>query len=173
MDKIIYRKNQFTTSKEQAEKLLAAMDDFVNSPTTTGKGQPRLDSELMKIWNGGQRLEWEWSEETRAEYERRKRLEKRVAEELVLFKADNEAWKNAKIRPWRNLKLAEWIDDTFIRPLLYDLTEKQATERVKKRQELLNWPARPEFESYMSDEKIAKFKPEAPSWIPAVLPTAS
>lgn len=164
MEKIIYRKNQYVTSREQAEELLAAMDDFINTPVI-GKPQPRLDIELMKIWNNGQRLEWEWSEETKTEYERRKELEKREAEELALFKADNKVWKNARIRPWRNQKLAQWIDDTFLRPLLYNLTGKQETERIKKRQELLDWPALDELESYKSDEEVQTLKPEAPSWI--------
>lgn len=164
MGKIIYRKNQYVTSDERAEALLAAIDDFINNPVI-GKGQPRLDAELMKIWNNGKRLEWEWSGETQVEYERRKERERLAAEELALFKADNEAWKDAKIRPWRNQKLAEWIDDTFVRPLFYDLTEKQEAERIEKRQELLDWLALPEFENYMSDEEVAEFKQEAPSWI--------
>ena len=164
MGKIIYRKNQYMTSSEQAEELLAAMDNFINNPVI-GKPQPRLDIELMKIWNAGKRLEWEWSEESKAEYERRKEREKLTEEELALFKADNEAWKNARIRPWRNQKLAQWIDDTFVRPLLYDLTEKQEAERIKKRRELLDWPALPEFESYISDEEVDALRPEPPSWI--------
>lgn len=162
MDKIIYRKNQYVTSKEQAEALLAAMDEFVNNPVV-GKTPPRPDLELMNILNSG--LDWEWSEETRAEYEARKAREEREAAELALFKADNEAWKNARIRPWRNRKLAEWIDDTFLRPLLYDLTKEQEAERVKKRKELLDWPALDEFESYRSDEEVKALRPESPSWI--------
>lgn len=164
MDKIIYRKNQYVTSKEQAEDSLAAMDEFVKNPVI-GRPRPRLDSELMKIWNGGQRLEWKWSEETQAEYDRRKSLEKLAEEELALFKSDSEAWKNAKIRPWRNRKLGEWIDDTFLRPLLYGLTKDQEAERVKKRRELLDWPALNKFENYRSDEEVEKLRPEAPSWI--------
>lgn len=164
MEKIIYRKNQYVTSREQAEVLLAAMDDFVNNPVTD-RAQPPLDLLLMKIWNSGKRLDWEWSEETEAEYYWRKELEKAKAEKLALFKSDNKAWKDAVIRPWRDRKLREWIDDTFVRPLFYDLTREQKEERIKKRQELLDWPALPEFDEYRTLEEVDALKPKAPSWI--------
>jgi len=164
MSKTIYRKNQYVISSEQAEKLLSAMDDFVNNPVI-GKGQPRLDPELMKIWNSGQRLDWEWSEKTKVEYERKKALEDQALKKLALFKSDNDAWKNAIVRHWRNIKLVAWIDDTFTRPLLYNLTVEQETERVAKRQELLEWPALPELGSYKTDEELDVLQPSAPSWI--------
>lgn len=164
MEKIIYRKNQYVTSREQAEALLAAMDDFVNNPVTD-RAQPPLDLLLMKIWNSGKWLDWKWSEETEADYIRGIAREKAAEKELALFRSDNKAWKDAIIRPWRDIKLREWIDDTYIRPLFYDLTREQEAEKVRKRRELLDWPALSEFESYKTDEEVDALKPETPDWI--------
>lgn len=163
MEKIIYRKNAFVISKEQVEALLTAMDDFIGKPEI-GKAQPRLDLDLMTIWNKGKHLAWEWSEETESNWIRRKAREQEEKNRLDGFRSDNKAWKDAVIRPWRNLKLAEWIDDTFAKPLLYNLTPKQEAKRIKKRRELLDWPARPELESYKSDEELDALRPVAPDW---------
>lgn len=160
----IYRKNNYTQTEEAARKLLDAMEDFINNPAT-GKPCPRLDSGLLKIWNSGQRLDWEWSEESEQKYHEKKQREKREADELALLKSDNEYFKNKKIRPLRDGWLREWIDDTFTRPLLFKLSSGQKAERVKKRKELLDWPSLADFESYKTDEEIDALKPDAPSWI--------
>lgn len=164
MKKIIYRKNNYIISKEQAEVLLTAMDDFVHN-SVIGQAQPRLDDDLMEIWNNGERLEWEWSEETEAEYNLRMKREEADEKELALFKSDNEAWKDAKIRPWRDQKLTEWIDETFIKPLFYIFSSEEENERILKRQELLDWPALPDFDSYKTDEEVDALKPKVPGWI--------
>lgn len=165
METIIYRKNQYVTSRGQAEALLEAMDDFVKSPVSTGKGQPSLDSLLMKIWNSGERLDWKWSEETEADYIHGIAREKAAEKELALFRSDNKVWKDAVIRPWRDRKLREWIDDTYIRPLFYDLTREQEAEKVRKRRELLDWPALSDFDEYRTLEEVDALEPETPDWI--------
>lgn len=160
---IIYRKNDYITSRQQAEALMDAMDDFVKN--NIEQAQPRIDASLMKIWNNGERLEWEWSGETEAEYTGRMEREETAEKELALFKSDNEAWKDARIRPWRDLKLAEWIDETFIKPLFYILSSEEENERILKRQELLDWPGLTEFDNYKTGEEVDALKPKAPGWI--------
>lgn len=160
----IYRKNYRVTTKAQAMALLEAQDDFINN-IVIGKPAPLLDGQLLKIWNNGERLDWRWEEETVAGYVRRIAQEKAEAEELALLKSDNEHFKNVKLRLWRDRKLREWIDDTFLRPLLYDLKPPQEQERIDKRQELLDWPGSKAFEKYQTDEQIEDLQPSPPGWI--------
>lgn len=160
----IYRKNRYFATEAQVQAALTAYGDFYQSPPL-GAAPPRLDAHLIKIWNGGNVLDWEWNDETQQEYDRRIAVEAAEAAELALLQSDNEYFKNKKIRPWRNSKLVEWIDITYIRPLLYALTSEQETERINKRQELLNWPGVTDFESYKTDAEIDALKPSAPSWI--------
>jgi len=160
----IYRKNRFIETKEQAESLLAEMDIFVKEPVI-GKAQPMLDAHLLKIWNNGEHLGWEWSDESQQEYDRRITKEQREAEQLAFWQdhANIEAWKNAKVRPWRNSKLYQWIDETFMKPLLYVLSSGQEAERIAKRQELLDWPGT--IGEYKTDAELEALRPSAPSWI--------
>ncbi len=160
----IYRKNNYVATEEQANILLDAMDKFVNKPVI-GKPQPRLDADLMKIWNNCKRLDWKWSEEGEADYIRRIAAEKSAKAELERLKTDNDYFKDQKLRPWRDQKLVEWIDATFAKPLLYKLTPKQKSERIQKRQELLDWTSLADFDIYKTDAKIDVLKPSAPSWI--------
>lgn len=160
----IYRKNSRVTTKAQAIALLEAQDDSINNPVI-GKPAPMLDGQLLKIWNNGEPLDWRWEEETVAGYVRRIAQEKAEAKELALLKSDTEHFKNVKLRSWRDRKLREWIDDTFLRPLLYDLKPAQEQERIDKRRELLDWPGLKDFEEYQSDEQIEDLKPSPPSWI--------
>lgn len=160
----IYRKNNYISTKQKAIELLTAHDDFINKPVS-GKAPPNLDGQLLKIWNGGERLTWEWEDETQEEYDRRIEEKVKVAESLALLKSDNVYFKNTKIRPWRDQKLREWIDDTFQRPLLFNLKTSQEQERIKKREELLDWPALNNFTSYKTDTEIDALKPDTPSWI--------
>lgn len=160
----IYRKNYRVTSKAQATALLEAWNDSINNPIMD-RPAPMLDKQLLKIWNNGDYLEWRWEEETQAEYDQRIIRKQAEAEELALLKSDNEHFKNVKLRPWRNQKLKEWIDDTFLKPLLYKLKSPQKQERKDKRQELLNWPGLDDFKTYKTDEEIEGLKPSPPSWI--------
>lgn len=158
----IYRKNNLIRTEAQANALLDELDDFIANPEP-GKPWPRADAKLVKIWNNGDRLEWKWSEESLQEYEQRTAREKAEADLLGLHKANLEAWKDAKIRPVRDVLLFAWIDETFIKPLLYALTSEQETERMNKRQELLDWPET--FTEWADDAAIDAAKPAAPSWI--------
>lgn len=157
-----YRKNHIVTAKEAAEALLDELDEFILNPEP-GKPWPQADSELIRIWNNGNRLDWEWSEESLQEYEQRTAKEKAEADLLELYQSDIEAWKDAKIRPVRAGLLFAWIDETYIKPLLYALTNEQETERIEKRQELLDWPET--FTEWIDDDGIDAARPTAPSWI--------
>jgi hypothetical protein len=160
----IYRKNYRVSTEAQAIALLAAQDEFINNPVI-GRPAPILDEQLLNIWNGGEHLEWQWDEETQQEYDGRIAQETAEADELALLQSDNTHFKNVKIRPWRDLQLRGWIDDTFIKPLKYALTPTQETERINLRQELLDWPALVDFDSYKTDAEIDALKPNAPSWV--------
>jgi hypothetical protein len=155
---IIYRKNPFVQTQEQALNILEAMDDFVNNPEP-GKTPPDMDNELRYIWNNGDWLEWDWSDETEAEESTRLAEE----EKEQRLKDDLEYFKDVKIRPWRNQNLFEWIDDTFAKPLKYKLSSQQEVERAELHAELLDWPEL--FTEYKTDEEIDDLKPDPPSWI--------
>lgn len=163
----IYRKNSYVKSKEQAEELLAAMDDFVFKPVI-GRAMPGLEPGLARIWNNGKHLEWSWEEETEQAYKRRLKQEEKQTEELKKLKSDLEYFKDMKIRPWRNQKLSEWIDATFLKPLQYKLSAKQIEERKKLRQKLLDWPAL--FETYKTEAEIEESRPAPPTWISGQTP---
>lgn len=158
----ILRKSVAVRTEEEAAALLAAMDDFINNPEP-GKAQPVLSQRLMEIWNGGDTFEWEWSDETQEEYDIRTAEEDAAAVELSELQNNLEYFKDTKIRPWRNQKLIEWVDETFIKPLKYALTEAQETERINIRSELLDWPDT--FTEYKTDEEIDALRPSAPGWI--------
>lgn len=158
----IYRKNSFVTTKEEAENLIAGMDDFVNNPIV-GKQPPTLDHILMQIWNNGDHLEWEWSDESLQEYDQRIAGEQAEVDLLAFHKANLEAWKDVKIRPWRNAKYEEWINDVAMRPTKYkDITIDQA-ELDAKHEELRDFPN--SFTEWVDDAAIDAAKPAAPSWI--------
>lgn len=159
-----YRKNHKIQTQSEAEALLAAADDFINNPAP-GKTSPNLDEHLRQIWNQGDHLDWQWSDETQTEYDARIAREQAEAAQLAFYQdpANIEDWKDVKLRIWRNQMLVLWIDETFIKPLFYALTPRQETERIKKRQELLDWPAT--FIEWVDDAAIDAAKPSAPSWI--------
>lgn len=158
----IYRKNPLATSREEATALLYKMGEFVKNPILVGV-PPQMDAELLAIWNGGDHLKWEWSEESQEEYDGRIAREKAAKKQLKKLKSDLEYFKNIKVRPWRNAKLAEWIDQTFVKPLFFDLTDEQKAERISLRNSLCDWPEL--FDKYVDDSEIDALKPSAPSWI--------
>ena len=158
-----YRKTYTITTEVQAQALLDAQDDFYNNPVI-GQAAPRLNGHLLKIWNGGEPLEWQWDNESRQEYD--KRIAKETAEEAEQKKleSDNDHFLDIKIRRWRDERLVIWIDDTFIRPLKYNLTVPQVAERIQLYRELLDWPDLTDFSTYKTDTEIDDLKPAAPSW---------
>jgi hypothetical protein len=158
----IFRKCDTVTTEAEALALLDAMDDFVDN-AAPGKIPPALPGPLADIWNGGDRLEWEWEDETLLESVKRIQREEGEAAELEKLKSDNDYFKDVKIRPWRDQKLSEWIDQTFIQPLKFSLTSEQEIERVELRQELLDWPDL--FDNYKTDDEIDDLKPGLPSWL--------
>jgi hypothetical protein len=161
----IYRKNSEVSTEAQANQLLDAMDDFVNNPSPE-KAQPCLDYQLMIIWNNGERLEWEWNNETLQEYVLRKSRETAKDAELDKLKKDNSHFLAVKIRPWRDKKLQEWVDITYMQGQKYaGMTPEQITERENIYQELLDWPALENFETYKTDAEIDALKPSAPSYL--------
>jgi len=159
-----YRKNYQVTTENQGQALLDAKDDFTDNPVV-GQPAPLLDSNLLKIWNGGTHLPWQWDDESQQEYDQRTAKEAADADELALLQSDNDHFIEVKIRQWRNGKLSEWIDDTFLKPLKYNLTAGQITERTAIRQELIDWLDLDDFTTYKTDAEIDALKPSAPSWI--------
>lgn len=162
---MIYYKNPAVQTKEQAEQLLSAMDTFVSSGAG---GQPRLDSELTKIWNQGKkRLAWEWSEESQQEINQREQQEKAQADQIAIYKNDLELWKNEKIRPVRDMLMAQWVDYYASKPLWWnDLVSNNpdmVAEITAIRQVLLDWPAT--FTKYVTDKTIESKRPAKPSYI--------
>jgi len=158
-----YRKNHLITTEAQAQALLTAQDDFYKNPVI-GRPAPRLDSHLLKIWNSGEHLEWQWDDESRQEHDKRIKKETEEKNEQKKLKSDNDHFLNKKIRPWRNERMVLWIDDTFIRPLKYNLTVPQVAERIQLYRELLDWPDLTDFSTYKTDTEIDDLKPAAPSW---------
>jgi len=159
-----YRKNYQVTTKSQAQALLDVQDDFYNNPDIN-KPAPLLDGHLLKIWNGGMHLPWQWSSESQQEYDQRTAKEAKEADAQDKLESDNDHFIEVKIRRWRNGKLAEWIDDTYVKPLKYNLTAGQITERDDLHQELLDWPGLTDFSTYKTDAEIDDMKPNTPSWI--------
>jgi len=159
-----YRKNYQVTTETQAQNLLDAQNDFYDNPVI-GQAAPQLDSHLFKIWNGGTHLTWQWDNESLEEYDQRKAKETAEAAEQDKLESDNDHFIEVKIRKWRDGRLVEWIDETFIKPLKYNLTSPQETERSKLRQKLLDWPGLTDFTTYKTDDEIDALKPSAPSWI--------
>jgi len=159
-----YRKNYLVTTETQAQALLDAQDDFYANPNTEMPA-PLLGSHLLKIWNGGVHLEWEWSDESQQEYDQRTAKEAVDAAELALLQSNNDHFIEVKIRRWRNGKLTEWIDETYIKPEKYNLTAGQITERSAIRQELVDWRDLADFTTYKTDDEIDALKPNSPSWI--------
>jgi hypothetical protein len=160
---IIYRKNQTVRTEEQANNLLDAQDDFVNNPGSE-RPAPTLDPILRIIWNGGERQEWEWSDETSREYTRRIAQEKAEEAKIEGYKADLELWKNEVVRPCRDRRLNIWIDITYIRGKQYEaMTEAEKVERDTKYQELLDWPDT--ITEYKADAELELLKPSAPSYL--------
>ncbi len=163
----IYRKNQDVVSEAEAVALLEAQDDFSNN-FAPGKVPPRLGAELLRIWNGGEHLDWEWNEETQYEYDTRTASEEAEAAELAFYQnpANLEDWKDVKIRPWRDQKLSEWVDNPPHKDLLFDYanwTQNQHDERAAIRTTLCDWPGT--FAAWVSDTAIDAAKPAAPSYI--------
>jgi len=160
----IYRKNHKIQTQEQAEALLDALDDLINNPEI-GKVPPRADRQLLKICNNGERLDWEWEDEEQWEYDRRIATEQAETDLLNFYQNTEhlDVWKTRKVRPLRDQRLRLWIDETFIKPLLYNLTYEQEAERISKRIELLDWPDT--FEEWESDEDVKAAMPTAPSWV--------
>lgn len=158
-----YIKNSQVQTEAQAEALLTAQDDFITNYQAGSIPIP-LDSHLRKIWNNGTHLTWQWSNESQQEYDQRITQETAEDDKLALLQSDNDHFLDIKIRPWRNGKLREWIDDTYIKPLKYNLTAGQITERTDLHQELLAWPALTDFSSYKTDTEIDVCKISAPSW---------
>lgn len=159
-----YRKNHLVITETQAQALLDAKDDFTDNPVV-GLPAPALDGHLLKLWNGGDHLEWEWSDESQQEYDQRTAKEAAVTAEQDKLESDNDHFIEVKIRSWRNGKLKQWIDDTYLKPLKYNLTGAQITERVDLRQELLDWTALTDFSTYKTDTEIDALKPSNPTWI--------
>jgi len=159
-----YRKNYRVTTETQAQALLTAQDAFYDNPDTE-KSAPPLDSHLLKIWNGGTHLTWQWDDESQQEYNQRTDKETADAAEQDKLKSNNDYFLDVKIRPWRDQQLVNWIDDTFMKPLKYNLNPPQETERSQLRQELLDWPGLTDFTTYKTDTGIDDLKPSAPSWI--------
>jgi len=158
----IFRKCDLVRTEEEAVELLAAQDAFINNPQP-GDIPPRLTPELWSIWNSGDVLGWGWEEESLPDKVRRKAKEQAEADELEKLQTDSNYFKATKIRPWRDSKLVEWVDDTFLKPLKYNLTGDQITERAALHVELCDWPDL--FDEYKTDEEIDALKPSAPSWI--------
>jgi len=158
----IYHKNPAVQTKEQAEQLLSAMDDFVSRGIG---GQPRLDPALTKIWDHGNgHLSWEWSEETQQEIEQRESQDQTKLDKIESYKSDLKLFLDEKVRPWRKSKLAEWVDAYAGRPLLWgELSEEIKTEITNTRTILLEWPAT--FTKYVTDQTIESKKPVKPSYI--------
>lgn len=163
----IYRKNLHVKTEAEAKALLAEMDSFSKNPVI-GNPQPILDAHLMKIWNDGSHLSWEWSDETRQEYDQRISAETISSAQLVFYEnpGNLEAWKDEKIRPWRDQKLVEWIDYPRLKDLLYDFdnwTQAQIDERAAMHRTLCDWPDT--FTEYVDDAAIEEAKPAAPSYV--------
>ena len=156
----IYYKNKNVISEEEFIETLNLLDDFIKNPEP-GKPMPQADAQLMKIWNGGDHLDYEFSEETKEE------AEQREAEKALLdfYKnAENlEAWKDAKVRPLRNALFDPWINDVSMRPTKYKSYNVTQEEIDAKHKELCDWPST--FEAWVSDEEIEAAKPSPPSWI--------
>jgi len=166
-----YRKNSAVLTETETQNLLTKQDDFMGD-SVIGEPAPRLDSHLMKIWNGGTHLDWEWSDENQTVYDRRIAKEAADVAELTKLETDNAYFKKTKIKPWRDRKLVEWIDT----PKLQDINVKYSggfktwsqallDERTAKHDELCDWPSLTDFDTYKDDDEIDALKPSAPSWI--------
>jgi len=152
-------------TKEQIEQLLSEMDDFVNpNKNPSGKPQPKLDYELMKIWNGGNHLEWEWSEKTPKEDAQREANEQIIQDKINEYKNNLELFKNEKIRLWRDWALVNWFDSLRSKPELWeDQSQEIKNEALAMRRELLDFPDK--FINYVIDKTIESRKPAKPSYI--------
>jgi len=159
---IIYYKNINVQTKEKAEKLLSDMDGFVTGGP--GRSMPRLDAELAIIWNGGNRLPWEWSEKTQQEISLQEKIEEQEKTQVDAYKADIELWKNERIRPWRDRALIEWFDSLRSKPELWnEQTQEIKDEALTLRRDLLDYPDK--FSNYVTDKTVENRRPAKPSYI--------
>ncbi len=157
-----YYKNNTIQTKEQAEKKLGEIDAFITGGP--GKAKPLLDAQLMKIWNNGDRLPWEFVEETQQEIDAKEEQDQAALDKIEAYKNDFELFLNEKVRPWRGWALIEWVDKYAGKPLLWESLSEEMQSKIRdKRDELLAWPAT--FTKYVTDQTIESKKPANPSYI--------
>lgn len=166
---MIYYKNPQVQTQEHLEELFDGMDNFVSGGT--GKPQPRLDVNALKIWNDGKRLSYEWSDKTKDEIEeeieqaeREEQKAQAEQEKIDAYKADLELFKDEKIRPWRDWAMVSWFDSIRSKPELWEeQTDEVKTEALALRGTLKTWPDT--FTKYVTDQTIDNKKPTKPSYI--------
>jgi len=152
-----YYKNIRVQTKEHADLLLDEMDNFISSGIG---GQPRVDSELMKIWNNGDRLPYEFSEKPQEETDKEEQLAQSKIDKIELYKNDLELWKDEQIRPTRNSLMSQWVDSIRDHGALWEeQSEEVKSELLSKREELKAWPST--FTEYVENPEL----PEKPSYI--------
>ena len=78
------------------------------------------------------------------------------------YKSNTEKWRTEKVKPLSAVMFSEWIDDTYLKPLKYNLTASQLTERDTKHSEILTYHNQT---SYKDDYQLESSKPSSPSWI--------
>jgi len=152
-----YYKNTQVQTREHADLLLSEMDNFIS--TGIG-GQPRIDSELMKIWNNGVRLPYEFIEKTQQEIEQEDQSSQSKIDQINLYKNDTGLWKDEQIRPIRDNLMSKWVDSIRDHGALWEeQTEEIKSELLEKREELKSWPST--FLEYIENPEL----PEKPSYI--------
>ncbi len=127
-------------TKEQLEQHIQRQKDFIE----TGQGKPaQHHHEFMHLLTGDHSeitvLDYTWVNKTKREIEAEESKAQAEADLLAEYQSNPEKWREDVIKPWSMQKLAEWIDQTYIKPLQYDLSPEQCLEREAKRLELLEY----------------------------------
>ncbi len=157
-----YYKNNTIQTKEQADQKLAEMDAFVTGGP--GKAKPLLDVQLTKIWNNGDRLSWEFYEETQQEIDIKEAQDQSALDKIEAYKSDLKLFLDEKVRPWRDRVMVAWFDSIRSKPELWEEQDQGVKdEALLMRQTLKEWPAT--FTKYVTDQTIEGKKPVKPSYI--------
>ena len=152
-----YYKNAKTLSRESAELSMTRMDKFVKDGSG---GQPRLDPELIKIWNNGDRLDYEFYEKSQQEIDQEEKLVQSKIDQINLYKDDLELWLDRVARPMRDNAMVLWFDSIRSKPELWnEQSDGVKEEALSIRQTLLDWPST--FTEYVENPEL----PEKPSYI--------